>query len=168
MSAEKIFLGAVLAVGAIVLASSEQDAASSVPERTDPPRSRPAVAASEIRSEADLQRRASAPECPSDSIGYWGTDKVAQLARCMSAAAPVRYDDGTVLTAARSEGRTLILELRHPESLTGYVADRQAGAAALCGMAMVRDLVGRGVGVRLALSGSDGSTIPPLQVDRCA
>lgn len=172
MSAEKIAFGILLAAGAVILLGSEQDIASTSSAKAagenharQPGSS---VAAGEIRSAADVQHYSSASDCPNDPISSWTAEKVAGLSRCMSALAPVEYEDGKLLTGARSEGLTLILDVEHPETLSGYVADHEAGAAALCQTPMVRDLVGRGVAVRLTVTGSDGSTVSPVQVNSCA
>jgi hypothetical protein len=172
MSAEKIAFGALLAAGAVIFLVSEPDAASSSPTRAagESQSRQPGspVAAGEIRAVADIQRHSSASDCPNDPISSWTAEQVARLARCLSAVAPVQYEDGKLLTGARSEGLTLILDVEHPETLSGYVADHEAGAEALCQTPMVRDLVGRGVAVRLTVTGSDGSTISPVQVNSCA
>jgi hypothetical protein len=86
----------------------------------------------------------------------------------MSSIAPVQYENGLLLTGARSEGLTLILDMRHPGTLNGYVADHDAGATGLCQNPLARDLIGRGVAVRLTISGSDGGTLPSLEVDSCS
>ena len=170
MSVEKILFGAIIAVGlagALVIDTEPKPPA--VLEATaDQGPTRLPIAASEIQTTEDLQRRTSSTDCPDDPVSVWNADRVQALARCLSAATPIEYADGNTLTAVRSEGGTLVFAIRNPGSLAGYVADAEAGAIALCNHDMPRSIIARGVAIRMEMVGTDGSSINPVTVDRCA
>lgn len=102
-----------------------------------------------------------------EPVSHWSEDTVAALARCMTAAAPLQYRDGSLLVGARSEGRTLILDVTRAQLPDSYVVDLEPGADALCQNGVARELTAKGVSVRLDLAGPDGSRLTSLEVSDC-